>query len=57
LTIDDSGRGFNYENGRRTRGIGLVSMEERLRMVGGTLSVTSRQGSGTHVIARVPIRA
>jgi PAS domain S-box-containing protein len=57
LTIDDSGHGFDYASGRRTRGLGLVSMEERLRMVGGTLSISSRPGSGTHVVARVPIRA
>lgn len=56
LTIDDTGHGFDYESGRRTRGLGLVSMDERLRMVGGTLLIRSRQGSGTHVIASVPIR-
>jgi signal transduction histidine kinase len=56
LTIDDSGHGFDHASGRRTRGLGLVSMEERLRMVGGTLLVTSRQGSGAHVTARVPFR-
>ena len=57
LTIDDSGDGFDYASGRQTRGLGLVSMEERLRMVGGTLSVRSLQGDGTQVIARVPISA
>ena len=57
LTIDDSGNGFDYASGRQTRGLGLVSMEERLRMVGGTLSIRSRPGDGTHVVARAPIRA
>ena len=57
LTIHDTGHGFDYASGRRTRGLGLVSMEERLRIVGGTLSVRSKHGSGTHVTASVPIRA
>lgn len=55
LTIDDTGPGFEYKTGQRTRGLGLVSMEERLRIVGGTLSVTSRPGNGTHVTASVPV--
>jgi len=54
LTIDDTGLGFDYESVQRT-GLGLVSMDERLRMVGGTLSVRSRHGSGTHITASVPI--
>jgi len=57
LTIDDTGDGFDCASGQRTRGLGLVSMEERLRIVGGTLSVRSRHGSGTHVTASVPIRS
>jgi PAS domain S-box-containing protein len=55
LTIDDAGHGFTVETIKGKRGLGLVSMEERLRIVGGTLSITSRPGSGTHVEARVPI--
>jgi PAS domain S-box-containing protein len=57
LTIDDTGSGFDSESGQRTSGLGLVSMEERLRIVGGRLSVRSRHGSGTHVTASVPIRS
>jgi signal transduction histidine kinase len=55
LAIDDAGHGFDAESIKGKRGLGLVSMEERLRIVGGTLSVRSQQGSGTHVEAKVPI--
>ena len=55
LAIDDAGHGFDPETIKGKRGLGLVSMEERLRIVGGTLSLRSRQGSGTHVVAQVPI--
>jgi signal transduction histidine kinase len=55
LAIDDAGDGFAPERIKGKRGLGLVSMEERLRIVGGTLSVRTQQGSGTRVEARVPI--
>jgi signal transduction histidine kinase len=37
-------------------GFGLNSMEQRARLLGGTLKVNSRQGFGTKVEARIPIR-
>jgi signal transduction histidine kinase len=55
LAIDDAGHGFDSETIKGKRGLGLVSMEERLRIVGGTLSIQSQLGSGTHVEARVPV--
>jgi len=39
----------------RGRGLGLFSMRERAELAGGTLSVTSRPGQGTTVVARIPI--
>jgi PAS domain S-box-containing protein len=56
LGVDDSGCGFDPDRAKRKRGLGLVSMDERLRMVGGTLAIRSRPGEGTHVEARVPLR-
>lgn len=55
LTVDDTGFGFDTARTSRKRGLGLVSMEERLRIVGGTLSVQSKHGDGTHVTASVPL--
>ncbi|HEY7172959.1 MAG TPA: sensor histidine kinase [Vicinamibacterales bacterium] len=54
LTIADEGTGFELR--RAGRGLGLISMEERVDQIGGTLRVRSTPGSGTAVYARVPIR-
>ncbi|MEI7556965.1 ATP-binding protein [Candidatus Chlorohelix sp.] len=35
--------------------IGLVSMEERMRLLGGTMTITSKPGAGTTIVANVPI--
>lgn len=55
LTVQDSGAGFDPKGAMEARGIGLMSMKERLKLVGGTLSIDSRLHSGTTVQARVPI--
>ena len=51
LQISDTGVGFDVSVCEG--GIGLVSMRERLRMVGGELSVQSRRGEGTLITATV----
>jgi two-component system NarL family sensor kinase len=56
LIITDHGIGFEPEKTRGKGGLGLVSMEERMRNVGGTLSIASAPGAGTRVEARVPLR-
>jgi signal transduction histidine kinase len=55
LTVRDSGSGFNRESAKESRGIGLISMEERLKMVNGSLSIDSGPERGTTIHARVPI--
>jgi PAS domain S-box-containing protein len=54
LTVSDSGVGFNWEDAMNHRGLGLISMRERLRLVNGELSIQSAPGRGTIVLARVP---
>ena len=54
LTIVDRGRGFDPEAGEARRGLGLLSIEERARLVGGTLKITSSRGRGTTLYVRVP---
>jgi signal transduction histidine kinase len=54
-TVRDSGAGFNPELARDTRGLGLVSMLERIRLVKGTISITSRPQSGTEINVHVPL--
>jgi len=52
LRVIDEGRGFEIG---RNLGLGLISMRERLRLVGGTLSVNSSPLRGTDVEVMVPI--
>jgi PAS domain S-box-containing protein len=53
LLIKDSGSGFQIA--KQKGGLGLLSMEERVRLAGGTLSVTSSPGDGTSVEAEIPL--
>jgi signal transduction histidine kinase len=57
LTVRDSGVGFDPELARGSQGLGLVSMQERVRLVKGTISITSRPQSGTEINVRVPLSA
>jgi signal transduction histidine kinase len=54
LTVADSGAGFDREAAMRSTGLGLTSMQERLRLVGGALSIESQPRRGTTIHARVP---
>jgi PAS domain S-box-containing protein len=55
LTIKDSGAGFDREAAKESRGLGLISMEERLKLVKGTLSIESQLRRGTTIRARIPL--
>jgi signal transduction histidine kinase len=55
LTVKDSGKGFDREAAKTRQGLGLISMEERLKMVNGTLSIESQPGRGTTIEACVPV--
>ena len=48
-------RGFDPAAVRSQPGLGLSSMEERVRLIQGSLSITSAPGMGTTVEARVPL--
>ena len=56
LTVSDSGAGFDLKAARDRRGLGLISMEERLKIVGGDLIIESEPKRGTTIRARAPIR-
>jgi signal transduction histidine kinase len=57
LRISDEGRGFDPDLKSAASGIGLISMRERLRLVGGRLSVRSELMQGTEVLAEIPLSA
>ena len=52
LVVSDDGTGFS-QTGAQSTGAGLANMRDRMDAVGGTVTVTSRAGSGTTVIALV----
>ena len=53
LIVTDAGQGFDSKEWRQG-GLGLTSMEERVRLAGGTLDIESSPQKGTRVRARVP---
>jgi PAS domain S-box-containing protein len=57
LTVSDLGAGFDTEAAMKSTGLGLTSMQERLRLVHGELSIDSQPKGGTTVHARVPFHA
>jgi signal transduction histidine kinase len=54
VRVTDDGRGFDPA---RSRGMGILGMEERVKHLGGTLRVESQMGKGTAVTADLPIPA
>jgi PAS domain S-box-containing protein len=57
LTVRDLGNGFDPELIKDTQGLGLVSMQERVRLVNGTILITSKLHSGTEVNVSIPLLA
>ena len=57
LTVRDSGVGFDPALASSSQGLGLISMRERVKLVKGTIAITSRPLSGTEVSVRVPLPA
>jgi signal transduction histidine kinase/ABC-type uncharacterized transport system substrate-binding protein len=58
LTVTDDGRGFDLETVRRNGGgLGLVSIEERARMVGADVQIVSGVRQGTTIRVRGPAHA
>jgi signal transduction histidine kinase/CheY-like chemotaxis protein len=60
LSVEDNGIGFEVDRtltrrGRK-RGLGLTSMEERARMMGGTFQIWSKPQQGTKIHITVPFR-
>ena len=56
LSVSDRGRGINSNKPPAERGIGIHSMEERLRLLGGKLEIQSRPMEGTRIDAWLPLK-
>jgi PAS domain S-box-containing protein len=55
LIISDVGCGFDTAGEKMTRGLGFLSMQERLRLVDGEIRIYSRASEGTRIEVKVPI--
>ena len=55
LLVSDDGCGFDVGAAMRGHGLGLVSMQERLKLVGGVVTIESKRGAGTTIRAVAPL--
>jgi PAS domain S-box-containing protein len=55
LIVSDSGKGFDVDAAKGNRGLGLVSMQERVHLVHGNLHMESEPRKGTKILAIVPL--
>lgn len=55
LEVRDWGRGFHLHTQTNGKGVGLISMAERARLLGGTCEISSTPGKGSIVRATLPI--
>jgi PAS domain S-box-containing protein len=55
LIVADNGKGFLTEDIRESAGLGLLSIEERVQLVNGTLAIHSRPNEGTRLEVEVPL--
>jgi PAS domain S-box-containing protein len=52
LIVRDNGAGFDVQESKAATGLGLVSMRERLLLIGGEFDIDSAPGTGTRISAR-----
>jgi PAS domain S-box-containing protein len=55
LLIRDDGVGFEMNKSRTAVGMGLISMRERMHLMGGEFEISSMPQEGTRIIARAPV--
>jgi PAS domain S-box-containing protein len=57
ITIIDNGKGFDIQRRKSGTGLGLISITERARLAGGTVTIVTAVNEGTQVRVQVPIHA
>jgi len=59
VSIRDDGKGFDIEQARSNAisgtSFGLLNMEERAVLVGGTMEITSAPGAGVEIVFQLPV--
>ena len=56
VMIVDNGRGFQLDESKKKGGLGLISLEERVRLLQGNFSIDSEIGNGTTLHVSIPLR-
>ena len=56
LSVSDNGAGFDPESDQIKKGLGFISMKERLRLVDGDLQIYSQPLRGTRIEVHVPLK-
>jgi signal transduction histidine kinase/PAS domain-containing protein len=60
VEIEDDGVGFDHSRGFAAgdggKGVGLLGMQERAELLGGTIEIDTRPGSGTRVSVEIPVK-
>ena len=57
LIVRDNGAGFDLQESKAAAGLGLISMRERIHLIGGEFAIDSTPGAGTRIWARTPLLA
>jgi PAS domain S-box-containing protein len=56
LIVSDSGKGFDIKAARQSQGLGVTSMQERVRLIGGTIVIDAKLLAGTTIHVCVPFK-
>ena len=57
IIISDNGKGFEKKLLEHPESLGLLSLQERARMIGGKIEIESTLGKGTRIVLKVPIES
>jgi signal transduction histidine kinase len=59
FSVEDDGKGFNLSEvmtrNSTEKGLGLATLKERVRMLGGSLNLRSKEGRGTRISFSIPL--
>jgi signal transduction histidine kinase len=55
MVVADDGQGFDLAGAREAGGLGLISLDERVRLIGGSLTINTEPQRGTEVRVQVPL--
>jgi len=54
LAIEDNGKGFDVSLGEKEKSLGLKTLSERIRILGGTFEIKSEFSKGTKILVQIP---